>query len=238
MNDSFGPGFRIFALMTAGALAAVSAPALLAWLSGPELPAMWWASRSFGLLAYVAAWLSTLFGVLIAGRADKSAWLDRAVLLELHSRWSVATLITTALHVLLVVGDSRSGVSPLAALVPLASRKLEGPMALGTLATWGLLLIAATTAAYRNLPRWVWRAVHASAFGTFVLALAHGLAAGTDSAHPLVRGLYAGTSAVLLFAVVRRVVSAVNEPTESPRRPGSSTTANPNPSDGSPAVRI
>lgn len=226
MNDSFGPGFRIFAIMAAGALAIVAAPALLQALSGPAQPAMWWASRSFGLLAYVAAWLSTLFGVLVAGRADKNAWLDRALALELHGRWSVATLIATALHVLLVVGDAHSGVSPLAALVPLASRKLTGPIALGTLAAWGLASIAATTAAYRTLPRWVWRAVHASAFGSFVLSLVHGIRAGTDTASPLVQSLYAGTSVVLLAAIIRRVASAVNE-----------AKPDPSPDQGSPAVR-
>jgi sulfoxide reductase heme-binding subunit YedZ len=116
----------------------------------------------------------------------------------------------TALHVVLVVGDPRSGVSPLAALVPLVSKKLTGAVAVGTLAAWGVLILAATTAVHRSIPRWVWRAVHASAFGTFVLALVHGLAAGSDSQSPLVRGMYFGTAAVLLVAIVLRVLPAAS----------------------------
>jgi hypothetical protein len=55
--------------------------------------------------------------------------------------------------------------------------------------------------------------VHASAFGTFVLALVHGLAAGNDTQSTLVRGMYVGTAAVLLGAVVYRMSSAMRMPT-------------------------
>jgi predicted ferric reductase len=207
MNNTFGRGFRIFALLLAGALAMSGVTALFDALAGPAAPVMWWANRSLGLLAYVALWLSTLFGVLVA---KKGGFLDRATVLELHSRWSVAAVVLTALHVVLVVGDPRSGVSPLAALVPLVSKKLTGAVAVGTLAAWGVLILAATTAVHRSIPRWVWRAVHASAFGTFVLALVHGLAAGSDSQSPLVRGMYSGTAAVLLVAIVLRVLPAAS----------------------------
>ncbi len=205
VNDTFGRGFRIFALLVAGALAMSGLTALFDALAAPQVPVMWWVSRSLGLLAYVALWLSTLFGVLVA---KKSGLLDKATVLELHSRWSVAAVVLTALHVLVVVGDPRSGVTPLAALAPLVSEKLTGAIALGTLAVWGMLLLAVTTALHRSLPRWVWRAVHASAFGTFVLGLVHGLAAGTDTQSVLVRGMYFGTAAVLGGAVVLRILAA------------------------------
>lgn len=205
MNDTFGRGFRIFAWMVAGALAMTGLAAAFDAFAAREVPVMWWTMRSLGLLAYVALWLSTLFGVLVA---RKGGLLNRAIVLELHSRWSVAAMALTALHVVLAVADPRSGVTPLAALLPLVSKKLTGAMAVGTLALWGLLIIAATTAVHRRLPRWVWRAVHASAFGTFVLALVHGVAAGTDTQSTLVRGMYLGTAAVLLCAVVLRVLPA------------------------------
>jgi sulfoxide reductase heme-binding subunit YedZ len=206
MNETFGRGFRIFALLVAGALAMSGLTALFDAMAAPQVPVMWWANRSLGLLAYVALWLSTLFGVLVA---KKSGLVDKATMLELHSRWSVAAVVLTALHVVLAVGDPRSGVTPLAALVPLVSQKLTGAIAVGTLAVWGMLSIAVTTALHRNLPRWVWRAVHASAFGTFLLALVHGLAAGSDTRSTPVRGMYIGTAAVLLGAVVFRIVAAV-----------------------------
>lgn len=203
MNDTFGRGFRIFALLVAGALALTSLSALADGVAR-DVPLMWWATRSLGLLAYVAAWLSTVFGILVA---KKGTLLDRALVLELHSRWSVAAVVVTALHVVLAVGDPRSGITPLAALVPFVSEKLTGAMALGTLAVWGMLLVSVTTAVHRSLPRWVWRAVHASAFGTFVLGFAHGVAAGTDTQSVVVRGMYIGTAVVLAGALAYRIVA-------------------------------
>lgn len=49
------------------------------------------------------------------------------------------------------------------------------------------------------------RSVHATAFGTLLLALVHGATAGTESVTPVARGLYAGTTAVLLGAVLQRL---------------------------------
>lgn len=204
MNDTFGRGFRIFGLLVLGALALSGLTAVADVFAARHVPVMWWATRSLGLLAYVASWLSTVFGVLVA---KKPTLLDRALVLELHSRWSVAAVVVTALHVVLVVADPRSGVTPLAALVPFVSTKLTGAIALGTLAAFGMVLVSVTTALHRSLPRWVWRAAHASAFGTFVLGFVHGLAAGTDTRSLVVRGMYVGTAVVLAGVVVLRILS-------------------------------
>jgi hypothetical protein len=210
MNDTFGRGFRIFALLVAGALAMTGTTAAFDAFARQGVPVMWWATRSLGLVAYIALWLSTLFGVLVA---RKRGLVDGAILLELHSRWSVAAVVLTALHVALAVGDPRAEVTPLAVLVPLVSGKLTGPIAVGTVALWGMLIIATTTAIHRSLPRWIWRAVHAFAFGTFVLTFVHGLAAGTDTQSTFVLGMYIGTAVVLLAAVLFRVLSATQTAT-------------------------
>lgn len=207
MNRAFSTSTRLFFAMALGALVVVSAPALFDLVSGEDVPAMWWTGRATGLLAYLALWLSALFGVLVCSRGV-GGLLDRATALELHTRWSVAALVATTLHVLVIVADPHSGVSPLAALVPLASDKLTGPIALGTLALWGMATIGLTTALFKHLPRWLWRATHAVAFGTFVLALIHSVTAGTETTLPLVRGVYAGTAAVFAGAVIQRVLLA------------------------------
>jgi sulfoxide reductase heme-binding subunit YedZ len=216
--NAFPWWFRVFVLLAAGGLVVTAAPPLLEALAAPGVPAMWWAARAFGLLAYVALWLSALFGVLLAGRGAGGLF-DRATVLELHNHWALAALVATALHVLAVVGDPHSGVGPLAAALPLASAKLRGPVALGTFALWGMIAVAVTTAAMRALPPFVWRAVHATAFGTLVLALVHGATAGSESGTALARGLYAGTTAVLLGAVLQRLALAARRPATTGRDP-------------------
>jgi hypothetical protein len=68
--------------------------------------------------------------------------------------------------------------------------------------------IAGTTAAFGKVPKWAWRAVHAASFGAYVLALTHGLTAGTDVGHPIVTGVYVATTTVMLAAVVQRLLLA------------------------------
>lgn len=210
MNNSFSQGFYIFALLSVGAFLGVFVVDLLNWGTGPDVPVMWWLGRSTGFLGYIAAWFSTLFGVLVAGKSVPTSVLDRGVVLELHRQWSIATLIVMVIHVFLIVTNSHSGVSVWATVIPLASSTLRGPVALGTLASWGFLANAITTAAYRQLPNWAWRAVHASAFGTFVLVLVHGLYAGTDSQALWVKGMYGITVGILSFAVFYRVHTALS----------------------------
>lgn len=205
MIDSFPRAFRVFLLLAAGALLMTAIPSFLSALAAPGIPALWWAARALGLVAYVALWLSALFGVMLSS-GGAGGLLNTATIVELHNRWALAALVATALHVLAVIGDPVSGVTPLAVVVPLASARLNGPIALGTLALWGLAVIAVSTALARRLPRWLWRAVHGAAFGTLLLALVHGVTAGTDTQSLLVRGLYLGTSALLLGALTQRML--------------------------------
>jgi sulfoxide reductase heme-binding subunit YedZ len=51
----------------------------------------------------------------------------------------------------------------------------------------------------------VWRFVHFSSFGSFVAALTHGIAAGTDSGNPAALALYGATGAVVMALLFARV---------------------------------
>lgn len=167
-----------------------AAPPLLEALTAPDTPALWWIARASGLLAYVALWLSTVFGALLASRGAGGLLAPHAVL-ELHTRWALAAVLATAVHVLAVVGDAASQVSPLVTVAPLGAALtppgLRQGVAFGVLALWGMTLIGGSTALLRKLKRSTWRAIHAAAFGVFALAMAHGLTAGSESSLPLVR---------------------------------------------------
>ena len=207
MNNAFPAALRIFLLLAGGALIITLTGPLLGALAGPGVPAMWWAARAFGLLALVALWLSVLMGVFMAGKGA-GGLLPKPAVAILHNRWALASQVATALHVLFVVADPISGVTPLAALIPLTSATLTGPVALGTFALWGLVLLLVTTALARKLSKLAWRAVHASAFGSFLLATVHGVTAGSDSAALPVQVLYALTSALIVAAIIQRLLLA------------------------------
>ena len=207
MSRALPSSLRLFLLLVVGALCVTSARELLGALSRPDLPMMWWSARAFGLLAYVALWLSALFGVMVSAKGA-GGLLDKATVAALHNRWALAALVATALHVLAVVFDPVSGVTPLAAFVPLASARLRGPITLGTMALLDMMGVAVTTELSRRLPRWMWRAVHASAFGTLLLALGHGVMTGTDTSSSTMRVFYLVSMAILVGAVVQRILLA------------------------------
>lgn len=203
MKNAFGPLFRRFVVVSIGAAAIFGVAGGLDL--APGTPVLWWAARALGLVAYFALWLSMLFGVFVGSRGA-GGLLDRATIIQLHNRWAVAGLVATILHVVVIVADANAGIGLWGALVPLASPTLTAAVALGTFALWGLVAIGLSTHLLDRMPSWVWRAVHASAFGVFLLALVHGISAGTETSAFAARAVYATTTAALVAAIIQRVL--------------------------------
>lgn len=207
MNDPLPRTLRIGLILALGAWLGTALPAALGALSSPDAPLMWWSARAVGLVAQLALWMSMLFGVFVgakgAGGLVETPWTR-----ELHLRWSLAAIGLVVLHVVLVVVDPHAGVGPWAAFVPLASPIRSRGIALGTVAMLALAGVHGATVVMRRLPPGVWRAVHATSFGVFLLASLHTLSAGTDADLPVVRGLLGGMVAVLVGAIVQRVLVA------------------------------
>jgi hypothetical protein len=204
MKTAFPRWIRGFALAALGAALVLCAAPIVERMAAPDRPVMWWSARALGMVAYVALWLASLFGVLVGGRGAGGRF-DRATVMQLHDRWALAALASTGLHVLMVVGDFRSGVSPLAVFVPGISERLAGSVTLGTVALYGVVSVALTTYFADRVPRVVWRATHSAAFGTYLLALFHGIFAGSESSVPIVRAFYVGTASLLVVSVAQRV---------------------------------
>jgi hypothetical protein len=168
------------------------------------IPLGWWLARTIGMLAYLSLWLSTFFGVLVGARGA-GGLLSAGTVFELHRAWSLVAVLTTLLHVAVVVIDPPGNVALFEALLAYGT---TGGVRLGTVALWAMGAVAVSTAIKNRLSLWVWRAVHASAFGAFLVAWTHAFTAGTDTADPLVRALYIGTAATLAAAVAQRVLLA------------------------------
>ena len=97
--------------------------------------------------------------------------------------------------------------------VPGVAQKLTVPVTLGTFALFGLTSLAVATFLADRIPKTVWRAIHATAFGTYLLALPHGVFAGSETQVPAVRALYLGTAAMLVAAFVQRVLLSLRPST-------------------------
>lgn len=126
--------------------------------------------------------------------------------MDLHQEWTLAAVIATVLHIALVVLNPEADISPWAAIIPFASARMTGSMAIGTISTLLVTLIAVTSWARTRIPYEAWRAIHALAFGAMLLALAHSIAAGTDTTSTGAQALYLATSVSLTGLIALRVL--------------------------------
>jgi predicted ferric reductase len=192
----------LFASM--GALSASLLAQLGAVVGEADRPVLWWVGRASGLLAYGALWLSMLFGLAVSSKGA-GGLLPKKAMMDLHQQWTLSAVVATVVHVFALVFHAESGVTPWAAVIPFASQRLTGAVALGTVALFGMAVLVASSWLRTRIPYATWRGIHALAFGTMILALVHGWTAGTDTSAEAVRWLYIVTLAVLLGALTSRV---------------------------------
>ena len=198
---------RWLAVACFGAALVLVLPPLLEVADRSETPLLWYAGRATGFVSYVALWASLFTGSLVSARGVEGL-LSRKWLMDFHQQWSLAALVSVAAHVIVLVAHSFSDITLTGALVPYASEVMRVPIALGTVALWGLVLLVGSSWLRAHVPYAWWRAIHALSFGMCILAFAHALQAGSDALAWPVRALYAGTAALTVGAVVARFLVA------------------------------
>jgi predicted ferric reductase len=179
---------------------------------------LWYLARAAGLIALVAATTSVTLGALGASRRGTDATaLDRRILQQLaHRSAAVVTLAMLAIHVVLLVVDSYVDLSLPGVLIPFTAGYRGVALGLGTLAVYGLLVVAVSGAARGRLAPSVratraWRGVHATAYVVWLLAMGHGVLAGTDTGRWWTWAIYGGCAASVLVAFWIRIGAADEE---------------------------
>jgi sulfoxide reductase heme-binding subunit YedZ len=170
---------------------------------GSDQPVQWWAARSSGFVAQFTITMSMLFGLMISSRGLDGG-LHRSTVLELHQQWSLAAVIALAAHVLIIVTDSYSSITVTGALTPGLSEELTGPVALGAIAFWGILLLTLSSWLRAYLSFVVWRVIHTVATAAFVLGIVHGMTAGTDTNTLVFEALYVASGSAVIGATIFR----------------------------------
>jgi sulfoxide reductase heme-binding subunit YedZ len=165
----------------------------------------WFLTRASGLLAYVL-----LFGALSLGLSMTGDLLEGRVrryrVYDLHRFLSLLALAVLLFHALIVLPDDYIGFSLAELLLPFASPYEPLYMGLGALSLYITALIVASFYAIHRIGYRTWRLLHYTTGLAFVLALVHGIGAGTDTAAAWVRYLYAGTGVVAFNLAVWRLL--------------------------------
>jgi hypothetical protein len=161
-----------------------------------------------GVFALVALTAAVGVGVLATDRIVMAAG-GRVVTQAVHRAFSFAALAFLATHIALEVVAHRSRV--IDAFVPFLAHGRTFYVGLGTVASDLVVLIVMTGIArgrFVGRRPWTWRAVHATAYLAWPMAIAHGLLAGR-TAKPYVDWSYGACLAVVALALMIRLVAAI-----------------------------
>lgn len=169
----------------------------------------WILIRGSGIAAFVLLGASVIWGLMISskafGRAVKAKGLQ-----WIHESFGLAAVLAVTVHMMALVADDFVEFTWADVLVPGLSDWEPLAVAFGVVAFWSILLVAGSFYVKRWIGQSTWRSIHFLSYGAFVAALAHGVLSGTDSAHPLMIGLYLTVFAVVVLLTAIRIAAAMN----------------------------
>lgn len=164
----------------------------------------WYFSRATGMVALVLLTAIIVLGVMGPLRVSSELW-PRFAIRTVHRDVSLLALAVIAIHVVTIVLDTYVRVPLSAAILPFGSSYDPFWTGLGAL-SFDLLIALVVTSLLRNrLGFRTWRLVHWSAYACWPLAVAHGIATGTDSSTGWALALTVICIGVVAVAIALRV---------------------------------
>lgn len=188
----------------------LSAGGIVVFLLGSVLagwslsPTSWYIARASGITLYLLSWLMVMSGLSHGSRLFRTSG-SRSLILSLHAYVFHLWYGMLAIHMLSLVSDPTIFFGVKELLVPFRSDWREPWTGLGTLAAIGGILVGASAAVRRVLGYRAWKALHWLSLPVFVMALAHGLGAGTDRASFTMFTIYLVTGGWTLVLMVYRL---------------------------------
>ena len=164
----------------------------------------WHLARASGLVAWALATASVLGGLALAGRALPRRRVPPGWLTAVHRASGGLAVIFTVVHVAALLLDDYVDFSAVDVLVPFASQWRPAAVAWGIVALYLLVAVEVSSLLRRRLPTAWWRRLHSLSIPLFGFTTIHLFTAGTEAAHPLVRGAsFAAAGAFVLLASFR-----------------------------------
>jgi hypothetical protein len=172
---------------------------------GPS--AYWYLTRASGAVALVLLTVSVVVGIVGSLRFSSERW-PRFAVDTVHRDVSLLVIVVLVIHILTSVLDSFAPISLVAAVVPFDTTYRPLWLGLGALAFDLLLAIVITSLIRRRLGYQTWRAVHWLAYGSWPVAVLHGLGTGSDTKTWWMLLLTTACVAAVAVAVCWRVANA------------------------------
>jgi sulfoxide reductase heme-binding subunit YedZ len=192
----------------------------------------WWlASRSAGIVAFIALTAAVVLGLVMATRLAPVK--SRASVRVAHERLALIALAAVAAHGLLLLGDPwlRPGLSGL--LIPFTMHHRPLWTGLGICAAYLAAALSLTYYVRRRIGTKRWRKAHRFIPIAWAIAATHMLGAGSDAGTVWMDALFALSVASVVVLLGYRIVTGAPAPTRA-RRPA----AAPGPSPAAPARAV
>jgi predicted ferric reductase len=173
---------------------------------------VWYIERAGGILAYALLSGSVILGLTLSGRSKLPGW-PRFALEDVHRFVGLLAGTFIVIHVSMLLVDSYLPFSLSQILIPGASPYRPVWVAFGVVAAELLVALAVTNRYRRSLSHRFWRRAHYLNFAVWLLALVHGIAAGTDRATVWALALYIGTASVVAGLTASRFAGPATEST-------------------------
>lgn len=186
--------------------------------------AWWYVTRAAGLTSYVLLWLSMVWGMAISTKILSPA-VDGSYSYDFHEFLSLLGLGFVLLHVIVLAVDRFLPFSIWQILIPFIDTYRPLWVGLGIVGFYIFLLVTITFYMRQAIGSRAFRSIHTLSLIGYLGATLHGLFAGTDSALPITKLIYAGTFLVVVFLtaywLVMRALSKPSGPTlEAPAAAG------------------
>jgi methionine sulfoxide reductase heme-binding subunit len=205
------------ALLSHIAASAHTASAALTAVSDSR--ALWYATRSTGVIALLLLTATVTLGVAGVHRLSSPRW-PRVITAGLHRNLSLLAVAFVLVHVLTTVLDSYVHISLTAAFIPFTSSYRPLWLGLGAIAFDLLLAVVLTSLMRARIGYRAWRAVHLLAYACWPVALWHGLGSGTDTRLPWMIALNVSCALLVVGAVLWRVSPLTAGPPRAAAGPG------------------
>jgi sulfoxide reductase heme-binding subunit YedZ len=172
--------------------------------AGPSI--YWYLTRSTGAVALLLLTFAIALGVLDVRRFSSPRW-PRFVVDSLHRNVSLLAMVFLGFHILTSVLDSFAPISLLDAFVPFAGSYRPFWLGLGAISFDLLLAVTITSLLRKRMGYASWRAIHWLTYASWPIALLHGLGTGSDVKSTWLLVLSLACMAIVLAAVIARVVA-------------------------------
>ncbi len=190
---------------TTGASISQSLSALFAMDS---VQSWWYVTRAAGLTSYFLIWLSMVWGMAVSTKFFHPV-VEGTYSYDFHEFLSLLGLGFVVLHVVVLMLDKYLAFNLLQILIPFVDTYRPLWVGMGVIGFYLFLLVTVTFYLKKYIGAQAFRSIHMLSLLGYVGATFHGLFAGTDSALPVTKLLYIGTSLVVVFLTVYWIVTGI-----------------------------